>query len=176
MKPQKISINNKVELAENNLQRVNEWIANSDTKIGFVITFQIALVAFLATKGTEIKNILLKKNIFLVEIILYFSIFLFIFFIIKSMIYSFRTLFPDITIRKPSLFFFASIAQIKEEEFNNNFKSMSEEMTLDELNSQVYINSTIANKKMISIRIAIVNFVIAAAFWLISLVLLPWMN
>ncbi len=45
-----MNLTNRIELAENNLQRTNDWIANSDSKIGIIIAFQVGVIAFLQQK------------------------------------------------------------------------------------------------------------------------------
>lgn len=166
----------KISLAENNLQRVNDWIANSDNKIGIIIAFQVGVIAFFTTKGSEIKTIALTDPIGFFEWILYLSVVSFIAFITISIIYSFKALYPDIQIRKPSLFFFASIASKKIEDFKKEFATLSEKEILEEINDQVYINSTIAKAKMEKIRTSITNFSIGVFSLLITLLLLPWLK
>ncbi len=110
------------------------------------------------------------------EWILYLSVVTFIVFITISIIYSFKALYPDIQIRKPSLFFFGSIASKKIEDFKKEFATLSEKEILEEINDQVYINSTIAKVKMEKIRTSITNFSIGAFSLLITLLLLPWLK
>lgn len=167
---------NRIELAENNLQRINGWISNSDSKIGIILAFQAGVIVLLTTKGAEIKSIIQKDSIGLLDWILYLSIVLFIWFIANSVFRSFKGLYPDIKIRNQSLFFFASITSKKVEDFKKEFASMNEKDILEEINDQVHINSTIANAKMGNIRASIINFYIGAIFWLLTLLLLPWLK
>lgn len=172
----KLSLENKITLAENNLQRVNDWISVSDSKIGIIIAFQVGTIAFFTTKGSEIKTIILTNQMGFFEWMLYLSILAFIVFTTISIIYSLRALYPDIQIRKPSLFFFGSIASRKIEDFKKEFAILSEKEILEEINDQVHINSTIAQAKMERIRISITNFLIGTLFLLVTLLLLPWLK
>lgn len=171
-----MTIEKRISLAENNLQRINDWIVNSDSKIGVIITFQVGIVAFFTTKGSEIKNIILTNQMEFLEWILYFSILAFIVFVTISIIYSLKALYPDIQIRKSSFFFFGSIASQKIEDFKKEFATLSEKEILEEISDQVYINSTIAKAKMERIRISITNFFVGTLFLLVILLLLPWLR
>ena len=72
-----------------------------------------------------------------------------------------------------SVFYFGSIANIGETKFKKQFKSLTEEEIIDELNSQVYINSQIAYQKYNDVKSGIKSLIFSGIFWIIILILTP---
>ncbi len=162
----------KLTLAENNLQRVNYWISNSDAKIGIVLAFQGGLTAFLTTKTSDIKQIITTQSFDISHLILYISILIYGFLLIKSVFSAFKALYPDITTRELSVFYFGSIAQMGATKFKKQFKSLSEEEIINELSDQVCINSKIALDKFTYVKSSIKSLILSGIFWVIILILM----
>lgn len=165
----------RIGLAENNLERVNMWIANSDSKIGIALAFQAILPGFLSTKGKEIKTIITLQSFDFIHFLLYLSLALFVLSIIRAIYYSFKALFPDIATRESSLFFFGSIVNQGLQKFKKDFSKLSDVETEEDLNNQVFINSQIAVLKFSNIKRGIISTFYASILWLAILILISWL-
>lgn len=160
---------NKIELAENNLKRVNYWISNSDSKIGIILAFQAGITAFLTTKGIEIKKIITTQAFDALHFILYLILILFLFFLIKSIFHAFKSLYPNISNREQSLLFFGNIASMGINKFKREFSSLTQENAIEELNNQTFTNSQIAVAKFKNVQESIKSFLFGFISWFIVL-------
>ncbi|MBU3979270.1 hypothetical protein KJ980_06080 [Patescibacteria group bacterium] len=167
----------KISLAENNLQRINQWILHSDQKVGVALIFQAGLPAFLATsKADDVKKIITSPIFDLVHFVLYVSLLLFVFFIFKGIFCSFKALYPDITVREASLFFFGSIANQGLNRFRREFSALTDVHAEEDINGQVFINSQIAVKKFSNVKESITCTLYSAIFWFVSIILISYLK
>ena len=160
----------KVELATENLNRLIDWIKHSDNKIALINIFYAGLITFLINKTGDIVKIIKNNTFGWLQFILYFSIILFFFLLFKSVYKSFKALYPDIEMRDSSMFYFGSIAKQGKERFNKDFNELEDEEVLNQLNSQVYINSQIAFNKFECVRQSIKSLYACAIFWILILI------
>lgn len=167
-----INISTKISLALDNLKRLTDWIKHSDSKIALISVFQGALATFLINKTSDVIQIIKLNTFGWLQFILYFSIILFVFFLVKSIYQSFQALYPDIKTKEFSLFYFGSIAKQGKEKFNKDFKELDEEGTLNQLNSQIYVNSQIAFIKFENVQKSIKSLYSCTIFWFFSLVII----
>lgn len=137
----------KIKLAEDNLKRINDWINQSDFKNSIVNVLQVGIVTFSLSKFNIFKEILKNTTTNNNQILFTITI-CFLFFIFKSFFFSYKSLFPNITNKGMSLFFFGDISKMTHLKFLKDFKSISYKDILIDLNSQVFVNSKIATKKM----------------------------
>lgn len=153
--------------AYRNLERVNYWINNADTKTNFILTFLcVSLVILFSNvefvKGIQIifKEFLSFRPLQIQSIISMFGSLLFVvflFFIVMSIKYFLNALsakistkeFKERQIIEKSILFFNSI---KENDNLNSFLNLikecdSEEKLLKEIHSQTLINSLICSQE-----------------------------
>lgn len=158
-----MSIEKKIEKSLEKLHHVNHWIANCDTKSSFLLTFYGVVITIIFTSDMLVdmkKTLSLKKasEISLESIRLFFALtFLIIFFlsIAVTLVYLFITLrgrinptiFKEKGLKPESLFFFGNISKKKFFEFERASDTEQETSYLNDINSQIYINSKIATKK-----------------------------
>jgi len=162
----------KVELATENLNRLIDWIKHSDNKIALINIFYAGLITFFINKTGDIAKIIKNNTFGWSQFALYFSIILFTFFLIKSVYKSFKSLYPDVESREPSMFYFGSIAKQGQNKFIKDFKELNNEEILNQLNNQVYINSQIVISKFENVKQAINSLYVSIVFWFISLLLI----
>lgn len=157
-----------------NLERVNFWINNSDCKASFVLAFIGAFISIGLTSSLMSDNF---KNIFtslltikiefkaLISLLIIINLIVLTFFVVKSVFYLLDVLTAKIDIKefentdivKDSKIFFASIAASNFNEFNNKLNLMDEKDVVDDLNSQIFINSKICTVKFEKFNKAIQN-------------------
>lgn len=171
-----MNIEKKNRLAQDSLARINLWISHADQKIGIALLFQAGLVAFITTSKFDDVRKILSQNLDLIHFLFYSSLVLFAYFIILAAFYSFKALFPKTTSNYDSLFFFGSIINRSLDQYKKEMISLNEEDVMEDLNTQVYINSQIANSKFKDIKKAIVNTGLASIFWTIILIMASYLK
>lgn len=173
----------KIENSTKKLEFVNQWISNCDTKSSFVLAFYgiVLTIIFTSDIGKEIINTLSFNRS---EKINYRSFRNFILFLatITFIVTSIVTLYQiystlkgriDSEIYKQgglntkSNIFFSSIASKTFDDFENESNSQDETNYLNDLNSQIYINSKVVfekfkhyNKSLFWMFISLVIFVV----------------
>jgi hypothetical protein len=175
----------KIEKSIKQLERVNQWIANCDTKTSFLLTFYGVIITVIFSSkllADILKTLSLHrvKEIRVHNVILfisYISVLLFLFSIAKILYHILYTLKGriDIPVDKQnglntnSLLFFGKIASKEFKKFEIEHDAQSESEYLNDLNSQVYINSVISflkfkhyNKSLRWIIISLCSFLIYA--------------
>ncbi|MDD5415388.1 MAG: DUF5706 domain-containing protein [Candidatus Daviesbacteria bacterium] len=163
----------RITIEEENLKRVTKWIQASDAKIGTILAFQAGLIAFLATKGNEIGQILTLNQINNTSAPLVLALLVFLLSSLYSLKEAFSGLFPDTKTRTISLIFFGSIPAFGVDKFKRNFQNLSYNDYEDELLSQIYVNSSIASKKFNHVKNSIKGLFVAGIAWLVILILVP---
>lgn len=154
-----------------NLERINSWINNADAKVGAVLAFDVALLAYLGTLAGKVKAIANDEALSWEPIILYVALSLYGISLASALYFALRALFPDIRARAPSPFFFGSISRMDHQQFADQAKSLSPQGIEDALIEQVHTNSTIATAKFENLRIATYMSLAGLIFWVVSILL-----
>lgn len=143
--------------AYTNLENINNWINNSDTKASIILALIGVILSILLTN-----DMLLNKYVDLFKVVIKdinFSDFLYIIFVLISLILLFlglyrliKVLIPTLKAKidsnKPSHTYFGSISNFSSSiEFKESLKKTTEEELMDDILNQVYINSVICNNK-----------------------------
>lgn len=172
--------------AYKNLERVNFWIGNADSKISFVLAFIIALLGLLFTssKTTDyiqkcvetVSTISIKMILPIASLLVLFFM---LFYIFSGIKYLLKGLTASINIEEykesgiifKSNIFWGAILTKKFNEFNKELENQTEDMLLKDINSQTYINSIICNDKFKNYNKGIHNIEIAVICFIIFQVL-----
>jgi len=150
----------KIENAKYILDNIKEWINNVDIKISILIAFMGVILGYILIDSnidfierivTTINNNSLSFSKIakgLLVLLLYFNT---IFSIIK-LIYALKGKinikeFKESGVTLNSLVFYGSISKYNYEEFNKKIKNQTKQSNINDILSQVYINSKICNKK-----------------------------
>lgn len=185
----------KREEAYRTLDRINFWISNCDSKASFILAFLGIFFPLVLTNQVTIdsvksavhtvNNLTISSGIVLLlsTVLLILMIYLLcegLFYIINSLKASINTdtFSHNKGLSKVSIYFFGSIASRGFMEFVERIDKVSEEEVLNDLHSQVYINSCICNKKFIyynkavsSTRKALVVFLFLVLIYVVSLLI-----
>ncbi len=148
-----------------NLENINSWINNSDTKASIVLGLNGVILSIIFTNDIFIfKYIDIFKNVFKninFSDILYISftisaIAILIFGLYKLIKVLMPTLKISLNSSKSSHTYFGEIANFDScSEFIASLNELSEEDVIDDLLSQVYINSVICNNKFTNFKIGL---------------------
>lgn len=169
-----------------NLERVNFWIANCDTKASFIFALVgIFLTVFFSSdliksSFKKILNEILRLTINIkVIIILFIALALgtTLFFILRCIFNLLNTLttkinptiFSEQSITANSFLFFSTIATRGFEGYKNGLDNLSELEIVNDINSQTYINSKICsakfstyNKAIEDVKLAFISFIVTS--------------
>lgn len=150
--------------AEYTLNTVNSWINNIDAKASYALSFVGVLIGFVLIHGspqifsvyieTEKCNILILFGLIAIILLYLFSFITICFFVCTIMA---RTT-PNTNTE--SYIFYGKIALCQLTQYNQKFKSMSEQKYVDELIDQIHVNSCICNKKISLYRKGIFSLMI----------------
>jgi hypothetical protein len=162
----------KIEANYKNLERVNNWITNCDSKAGMVIAFNGILLTYLITKTPLIKKIVLDRSADIPSLLLYIIFCAYAVVLGISVYNAFKVINPDFKEKIPSLFFFCSIAQMDLKNYKHQMSGLTEERIEEELINQSYVNSKIAANKFIKLRSSVNYLLISLIFWSFTLVLI----
>lgn len=144
-----------------NLEIINSWINNADTKISYMLAFIGIIATIMFTNDTVVEaiksyidNLLtftIKDFINLISIGILILLAVLLFYISRSIYYLLNAStarIKDETKQKDSILFFGNIANNQNfEEFKQKVKNNSEQEIEDDILKQIYINSNICNKK-----------------------------
>lgn len=137
-----------IEANYKNLERVINWIENTDKKAGIIIAFDTGLIALMSIATPAIyefvsDNFLFEGLLFSLISLVALTAFC------LSMYNAFRVLLPDVTskVSDRNLFFFKTIVKFTESDFKEKIKKISDDEILETLADQTYINSKIASRK-----------------------------
>lgn len=153
-----------------NLERVNNWISNSDTKAAVILTFNGILFSYLITKTPSVKEIILQRLLDLPSFFLYLIFCAYAVMVGMSIFHAFKVLNPDIKERLPSLFFFGTIAEMELEDFKKKMKELNLESIQEELINQTYVNAKIAITKFTNLKHSVQYLFLSLGFWASSLI------
>lgn len=172
----KLDVNKRIELALFNFEKINSGLIFADKKIGITLVFQTGLTGFLITNQTNNIKAVTSQNFDLIHFLLYFSLVLFIILITRGIYFSLKALYPDISQKGNSLFFFGSIASQGIGKFKKNFSVLTAEKAEEDLINQVFIISQIANIKFSYVKNSIFSTFLAVIFWTTSLLLIAYLK
>ena len=165
------------------LERIDLWINNADTKISYLLAFLGIIATIIFTSDSVMKKIrdcldnALKLNkqdianiLSLLVIILVMNM---VFFIAKSIYYLLKASSAKINVsntNKSSTLFFGSIATNTIEQFKEKVKRQTDEELEEDIIEQIFINSKICSEKMKNYNKAIKNLKISMVIFVIVIV------
>lgn len=154
---------NKIEISINKLNGINQWISNVDTKSSIIFTFfgVIITIVFTSNIGNSIANILSYKVADEINIITFSNSILYwlvitLFIVIVLSIYNFfqtlkgrinPNIYKQEGLNVNSNIFFGTIANKEYSKFEEEVNNETDTDILNDIHSQIYINSHIANRK-----------------------------
>ncbi|MGY3590140.1 hypothetical protein ACVIGB_010277 [Bradyrhizobium sp. USDA 4341] len=147
-----------VEVATKQLDRVLSFFPRVESKASFLFAVDAALLGVLAVN--------VQKEDFSIWYAALAAISASAFFCL-SLYFVYRCIFPSLAGGHASLIFFREIAKLREPEYLQAIKSVTDDQLLDDLLGQVWRNSEILGKKFDHIKIA---------FVLTGTGLLPWLT
>lgn len=155
-----------------NLERVNFWITNVDTKVSYLLALQGIIITLVFTSGIRDTFINTMSYVFsftninwlsIVRFIEGLSLYIAFFLLLISLFNIYKTLkarlssevFDESGLKTNSLMFFETIAKRKYVDFVNDQKNLSEEEINNQIDSQIFINSKICQTKFKHYNIAL---------------------
>jgi cell division protein FtsW (lipid II flippase) len=169
------------------LELVNHWISNVDTKSSFVLTFYgvILTIVFASELGnkmintfgykcaTEVNGESIKLFFSLIVVIAFFIVVIITFYNIYQTLKGRADpkLYKQKGLQTDSNLFFGTIATKKYADFKEQTKDEKDKDLLNDLNSQVYINSIIANAKFKYYNRSIIWLIISFILFLIFMII-----
>ncbi|NME66498.1 hypothetical protein [Flammeovirga aprica] len=168
-----------------NLERVNYWVANADTKVSYLLAIQGIILTLVFTSSINIAilktigyrfdftNITWASSMRFIEGI---SLYCFLIFVILSFVNIYKTLkaqidssvFQELDLKTNSLLFFETIANRKFKDFESEQISLSDQELDSHIDSQVFINSKICQKKFkhynLSLRYCCISLIPAIVY------------
>lgn len=157
-----MNIESKINQAETNLQRKLEWVGRHDSRTVFITGVVIAMLGILATSSSKME---------IWECWDYFVYGLSSISLSLSLFFIYRIQYPKTFSVNTSLNYFGTIAEMKFDEFKRRTKQATDEEYLDDLLSQIHINSQILKSKFKYLKISLLFIGVALIPWLISIYL-----
>jgi hypothetical protein len=136
----------KITLQQNNYQWLLSSVASADSKAGFLIVINLAIIGFYFEKW----NVYLKSSC-IVSLIALFDIASAL--ILISSFFAVKAVFPRFSKNKKSIFYHNAICAIDAESYDKKVAALDEAGILEDLNSQVWILSRIVIKKCKDVKI-----------------------
>jgi hypothetical protein len=177
---------NKIENSTKKLELINQWISNCDTKSSFILTFYgvVLTIIFTSNIGSDLINtisftraeevdfesienfilFLTTMAFFITSIVTFYQIYLTLKGRIDIQIYSQNGLQADSNI------FFGSIASKTFQAFENESNIDDESIYLNDLNSQIFINSNIVSEKFKNYNKSLYWMFISLGFFILSII------
>lgn len=165
------------------LERIDLWINNADTKISYLLAFLGIVATIIFTSDSVMQKIIacfnnvlklskqdIENILSLLVIILVLNL---VFFIAKSIYYLLKASVAKIDIihtNKSSTLFFGSIATNTIEQFKDKVKKQTKEELEDDIIEQIFINSKICSEKMKNYNKAIKYLKISMVLFIIVIV------
>lgn len=153
-----MDLDNKIDRAEENLQRELDWIGRHDTRIAFAAGVLLAMLGILANASASISI----WNWYTYVSFVSAAALLFI-----SLILIYMSQYPKTKSMNSSLIFFGTISALKCDDFKKKFMEMKKEDYLDDLLCQIHINSEILTKKFDYLKYSLL---------LLGVALIPWLG
>lgn len=149
---------------EKTFERLLEWIAGIDRRIGFVFAVDVAMLGALATLSpSSFEGWTSGQSAWAAIAVLCLS---------GSLVSLVTAVFPRLDGPKQSLLFFGGIVGCEVERFKICMKELSFEQYFEDLSTQCYRNAEIAEKKYRWLQRAMLGTCAAVPAWLIGLFLL----
>ncbi len=143
------------------LERIDLWINNADTKISYLLAFLGIIATIIFTSDNMIQKVkkcfdnILKLNeqdiVNILSLMLVITVMVLVIFIAKCIYHLLKASNAKVNITNintNSTLFFGSIATSTIEEFKEQIKKQTEEELEDDIVEQIFINSKICNEKM----------------------------
>lgn len=175
----------KIDDAYRNLENINSWINNSDTKASIILGLVGILLTINFSNNGFVENVLEIVGKCIKEIS--FSDILYLCFVIASIVFFcyglynllkvlVPTLKTNIKLKKNSIIYFGSISNYSScQEFKSQVYDIKGKDLLDDLLNQIYINSNICNIKFKNfcngIKYSIIGYVLFIILFLIGLLI-----
>jgi hypothetical protein len=150
-------ISQKLEVQRSNYEWQLSCINNADSKAGFLVTINLALLGFTFARIDAMLTVsssgaISTKSIALV-VFLVFSTLLSLFFATKA-------IWPRFSKDINSIFYYISVHKRTKEQYSEEIQSSEMTSILDDLDKQVWVLSGIAEDKFMNIRTSIVIYFI----------------
>jgi hypothetical protein len=173
-----------------NLDRVNYWITNCDTKTSFVLAFVGVFIAVFLTSNTvnesfaNVIGSLATLKFADVKTIIIFLIVVatgaFVYYIVRGimlLLYALTatvdiSMFDAPSLVKESNLLFAAISGKSFDDFKRELNQMSEQTLANDIDSQTYINSVICAKKFSNYNKGVGNIKRGVIFFVVMTILL----
>lgn len=153
---------NNIERAKLVLQFNLDWISRYDTRIALLAGIQIAMLGLLAKSGAAIISWGWISGFTFGTAFLAIS---------YGLILVYLSQYPKTESQNSSLIYFGTIAPLKINNYKEKFLEVSENEYLDDLLSQVYINSIILSKKFDNLKSSLRLLAISIPPWLYAVYL-----
>ncbi len=177
----------KIDRSIKRLEVVNQWISNVDTKSSFVLTFYgvIITIIFTSDLGKEMINTFTYKRAPSIDcnsLKLFFSLLVIILFLIAIIITIYNiyqtlkgrinpNIYRQQGLNTNSNIFFGTIASKSYSDFENQITTENKSTFLKDLNSQIFINSNIADRKFKYYNRSVIWLIISFALFLIFIII-----
>jgi|TARA_R110002051_G_scaffold116589_1_gene190146 hypothetical protein len=167
----KLTPEDKINVYWQGISYINGLNRSSEIKAGLIISFYGLLIGVVFKMATG-----LESNLHL-NVLLSVTFMIFIFFVSRSIYFSFRCFMPQIETKfDPNMFFFHDVVT-KYGSINEYSKKMmdlmdDEEQLYDQLGEQIFVNSLIASKKFTDVNRSVKNLVYSFIPLLLSVVIL----
>lgn len=156
----------RIRRAENNLDRVQEWIKAVDQKINMFLALQGIILTLLIpnylktiTARFQTQTISLWDALFIILATVCLGIAIF-----QSLV----AVFPRLSNKIGSLLYFGSIKNMTANSYRAAMENLTESVYLKDLHEQIFINSRIAARKHEHFQISIILFLIGIGFLIIT--------
>lgn len=167
----KLSPEDKIIVYWQGISYINGLNRSSEIKAGLIISFYGLLIGVVFKMATG-----MESNLYL-NVLLLVTFMVFIFFVSRSIYFSFRCFMPQIETKfDPNMFFFHDVVT-KYGSINEYSRKMmdlmdNEEQLYDQLGEQIFVNSLIASKKFTDVNRSVKNLVYSFIPLLLSVVIL----
>lgn len=159
------NLDNQIQQAEESLAGKLEWVSRHDTRTAFVAGISIAMLGVLATASASVIQWSLYSHIIFGLAALLLCV---------SLVIIYFSQYPKTESRNSSLIFFETIASLKLDDFKKRFKDRSDEEYLDDLLSQIHINSEILSRKFTYLKASLIIIAVSIIPWLHALYLVKF--
>lgn len=167
----KLSPEDKINVYWQGISYINGLNRSSEIKAGLIISFYGLLLGVVFKIATG-----MDSNLHL-NVLLSVTFMIFIFFVSRSIYFSFRCFMPQIETKfDPNMFFFHDVVTKygSIQDYSNKLMDLmdNEQQLYDQLGEQIFVNSLIASKKFTDVNKSVKNLVYSFIPLLVSVILL----
>ncbi|MEE9554206.1 MAG: Pycsar system effector family protein [candidate division Zixibacteria bacterium] len=155
----------KIEIQKSNYEWLLNSINNADAKAGFLITVVLALIGFTLTQLNGILDYGFSANC--IRICIITVTILVLAFLLISLSFAIAAIWPRLTKKSKSIFYFNSIRNLNKEEYTKWVLQQDENSILDDISGQVWYLSKIVENKYRNIRFGMLFFGLSILFLLL---------